>query len=207
MKVFYWVSVLYFFNLCSCTKPQRGAEQQLSDEKEDRPYQSTIVACGCLDNKENDFNFKATINSKNLCLNTDFKQGTFNNSWVKSSWQNEIFMLKKDADSAIGIAIKYNNPAFYKHSLPYQIDKGSHDSCEVITISIMNFKYAKFCDCPADDSNYESLTSIDNVSVKIISFKDSILEGTYSGDFRNRGGRKFSVTNGYFKTSLKAQNQ
>ena len=206
MKVFYWLGVLCFLILCSCSKSPTGAEQQLLEEKEDKTYQSTIADCAC-DNKENDFSFKATINNKSLCLNADFKHTSFNNRWVKSSWQNEIFMLKKDADSSVGIAIKYNNPAFYKHRLPYQVDKDNQDSCEVITIGIMNFKPAKFCECPSDDSNYESLTSIDNLSVSIISFKDSILEGTYSGDFRNRGGRKFSVTNGYFKSGLKAQNQ
>lgn len=207
MKILYCFTLLYFFGLYSCSKATRDTEQHLSDITEDRVYYSTIVDRACMEDKENDYSFKATINNRNVCLNTDFKHTMFNNNWVKSSWRNEIFMLKKDADSSIAIGIRYNNPAFYKHTLPYQIDRDSHDSCEVITISFMNFNYAESCHCLADDSNYESLTSIDNLSVKILSFKDSILEGTYSGDFRNRGGKKFRVTNGYFKNKLKLQNQ
>ena len=188
----------------SCSKPIKGEDPSQLPNKGSNLYQSTIADILCI-GKDNDYKFNATINGKNLCLNTDFKQNMFNNDWVVRSWQNKIFMLKMNVDSSIGISIKYNNPAFYKHSLPYRIDKNNHDSCEVIDISIMNFKPAKFCDCPTDDSNYGSLSSIDNLSVTITLFQDSVLEGTYSGDFRNRGGTKFSVTNGYFKTKLRLQ--
>ena len=184
----------------SCVKTN---ETTFTNTYVEKPYASTITDISCGLNKSNDEHFEATINGKSLCLSSDYKHTVWNNNWVL--WKNEIWMLKKDPDSTIGICIKYIRPQFHNYTLPYTVNKATAKQCEVIDIIIMNYK-GKYCGCTADDSKYESQTSTQNLSVTITSFKDSVIEGTYSGDFYNSGGKMFSVTNGYFKTKVKAQN-
>jgi hypothetical protein len=70
----------------------------------------------------------------------------------------------------------------------------------------LNLKPYKFCEgCPSDDFQYRGLSSVSDLSAQIISFQDSVLEGTFKGNFLNSGGAKFPVTDGYFKVKLVSQ--
>jgi hypothetical protein len=87
--------------------------------------------------------------------------------------------------------------------LPYQIDSSNVEFCEVVNIYLLNLKPYLFCErCPNDDFDYNGLTSSGSLSASVVSFTDSILQGTFSGALWNSGGVKFNVSDGYFKIKI-----
>ena len=111
-------------------------------------------------------------------------------------------MYRYNRDSTLVLSIQYHRPNFQNQALPYTIDKNNIQYCEVVEVSVFNFKPYTFRVGSAwYDYRYSALTSVSNLLVSIISFKD-IIEGTFAGDFYNGSPQNFKVTNGYFKTKL-----
>jgi len=182
----------------SCKKGMEDIERTRLVTK---PYQSTISECSC-NNKES-FRIELTLDGKKLCFDRMRQSNTIlQDRWLRR-WINTIYIERFNADSTLGINIDYYNPAFLKHDLPYLMYLDARDSCEVLGVQVLNFNPYRYCQfCPEDDSRF---CSTKTVAVRILSFSDNIIEGTFEGDFTNNGGRLVKVTDGYFKTRLKVE--
>jgi hypothetical protein len=184
--------------LCCCSKQTRNNETDLEAE----PYKSSIKSCNCIDSKINDYRIEATINGEKLCLDRN-QYPVQPDSWTISPWDSLVGTQMYNVDSSLCISIQYQNPRFHVNALPYQIDSSNVQFCETVYITLLNFKPYKACEgCLTNDSYYTALTSASNLSTTILSFKDSVIEGTFEGNFNNGSTAKFKVTNGYFRTRL-----
>jgi hypothetical protein len=169
-------------------------------------YQSTIKSCDCLDSKADGYRIEATFNGQKLCFDKNPTPDRSDPWMLVRDPFPELGMGRLNKDSTLQIGITYQNPQFHKNILPYSIDSTNAWNCEVISIDILNLKPYKFCEgCPLDDSRYFNLSSVGDLTAQIISFKDSVIEGTFKGTFLNSGSVKFPVTDGYFKTKLVPQ--
>lgn len=190
-----YLLVMFTFLLASCTK-------QAQIESKTSTYKSSIKSCNCTNTKDADFRIEATINGEKLCFDR-MQRPVHSDSWRKTSYDSSIGIGRHNIDSTLQIAIQYKNPRFHKSSLPYHVDSSNVQYCETVYITLLNLKPFMFCEgCSSDDSYYTALSSVSNLSVSILSFKDNVIEGTFEGDFNNRSPEKFKVTNGYFKTKL-----
>jgi len=181
---------------CSC----RRQAQAMSTEPPPEPYQSTMKECSCTYDNRDSFRVELILDGKKLCFDRMRQpEAVFPDKWLQK-WVNAIYIERFNSDSTLRLNVTYYNPAFLKHNLPYLIYLDSRDSCEVIGVEIFNLYPYKYCMfCPEDDSRY---CTTKNVLIRILSFTDNIIEGTFEGDFTNNGGHLFKVTNGYFKTRL-----
>jgi len=200
MITFYKLTIIAICYFCLQSCSLQSPEEIVAPETE--TYNSTIKSCDCIDNKSDDYRIEATINGEKLCFNK--KDRPFKiDKWLKMDWGSTITMYRYNLDSTLKLSIQYYRPNFKKQALPYTIDKNNTQYCEVVEVSVLNFKPYKFSvGSTWDDSRFSALTSVTNLSVSIISFKDNIIEGTFAGDFYNGSPQNFKVTNGYFKTKL-----
>jgi hypothetical protein len=195
MKVTNRLSLMVIFLLfLSCSKSE-------SKEGPEESYKSSIRSCACINDKNNDSRLEATINGEKLCF--DRKQVPIQpDVWSINSWDSVIGAERYNKDSTLKLRIRYKNPQFNQRSLPYTLDY----YCESMSVELINLKAYKFCDhCPTDDSYYFAVGPTVNLKTTILSFKDSIMEGSFEGNFSNRGSARFKVTNGYFKIRLVRQ--
>lgn len=195
-----WIVLLIFsFFQFSCSKStiEKVAETEI--------YQSSIKTCVCSAKTKENYKIEATINGEKVCFDKLWYPNSVSLDLWMQTFSNEILTERVNGDSTVAIRIQYNNPSFKLFPLPYKVDSLNVKFCEAIQIEIINLNPLKLCSCPTDDSYYTALSSISNLSSQIVSYSDNIIEGTFEGDFMNRGGKNFKVTNGYFKIKLAIQ--
>lgn len=198
-----YVRLFHFFAISSVI--YLSCNKQIKEEATPEPevYKSSIKPCDCLSSKSDDYRIELTFNGMHLCFDRN-QMPVQPALWeIGQNPFDRIGMGRLNKDSTLMIGIGYQSPQFFKHTLPYSIDSTNVWNCEVVSVTILNFKPYKFCEgCPTNDFQYGDLSSVGDLTAQIISFRDSILEGTFEGNFHNGGGAKFPVTDGYFKIKL-----
>jgi len=165
-------------------------------------YKSSIKSCECINSKNSPFRLEVTINNEKLCFD---REGEPRNTdvWTVTSYDSTISTGRYNKDSTLLLVMQYKNPRFHLGKIPYRIDSSNVEFCEVVNIYLLNLKPYLFCErCPNDDFDYNGLTSSGFLSASVVSFTDSILQGTFSGALTNSGGVKFNVSNGYFNIKI-----
>ena len=205
-----WVRFLVILLFFSCTKSVK--EKFVNEIRSEAPkvncdsiYQSNLKDCSCLSANDGDFKFELTIDGKKLCFDRQRQPDSVFNFWANSWGSNAIYMERINADSTLRLSIEYYRPAFLKHGLPYLLNYYTGDTCEAMGIHIINLSKFETCTCSSDATSHYSLMyyGLNTVSIKILSYADNTIEGTFEGDFVNECGGTFKVTNGYFKTRLR----
>lgn len=127
--------------------------------------------------------------------------------FVNSTGLDNIHIGRENKYFDASIFFYFDQANIFKREIPYTIPHDNMVKCESVEISLLNFHkytYNIAQGSSSDNFTFSGFSSAyrKDVEVKILSFKDNVMEGEFSGQLKTKTGSVINVKNGKFKIKI-----
>jgi hypothetical protein len=121
--------------------------------------------------------------------------------------QDNIHLIRRNEDQTVGLALYFINSNIFAREFPYNLPHANLAYCENAQLELINLKKIGTADqgSAKDDFSFWGYTG-SSLTVRVNTFVDNVMEGTFEGRLTTKTGARITATNGKFRIRVVAVN-
>lgn len=128
-----------------------------------------------------------------------YDDSSWNAYYLNSNGLDQINLIRQTREDLVQLEIYINQSKILTRQFPYSFKDGGYASIQLINLKKV---FIVVPGSSGDDSTFTG-TTYNSISLRVTSFVDNTLEGTFEGSLKSYSGSTIKVKNGSFRIKVK----
>ena len=193
------ILTFFCFFLSSCKKEKEVVKTTPVDTK-------NIFPNNVVSDSRGEYYIEAEFNGKKLCMSpTTAPRDTFSNAYyfiTETMNLDQLNLIRMNNERSAQMQIYFGQSTMITRPIPYILPHANLAFCEFTQFQFYDERQRHGTEnAPNDDYTYQGTTNT-GMSLRVNSFYDNIIEGTFEGTLKTNTGKTLLVKNGAFRIKI-----